>query len=64
MIARPCRTSSFQRFSVTMFPRRAPPSGELSQVTFPYGGYLRWSDASFTYSASTRTLREVQNRYL
>ena len=38
-------------------------SGELAQMTTPYGGYLRWSYAAYTLSGS-RTFREVQNRYL
>ncbi|MBM3813371.1 MAG: hypothetical protein FJW20_17235, partial [Acidimicrobiia bacterium] len=36
-------------------------SGELTKVTLPYGGDLRWEYRDFTYSAS-RTLREVQTR--
>jgi hypothetical protein len=38
-------------------------SGELNQVTTPYGGHLRWTFAPYTLSNS-RTWREVQNRYL
>jgi len=38
-------------------------SGELSQVTFPYGGHLRWAYNSITYW-SVRKQREVQTRYL
>jgi len=38
-------------------------SGELGQVTLPYGGYLRWVYRTFTYVGS-RTQREVQYRYL
>ncbi len=38
-------------------------SGELTQVTLPYGGHLRWHYRNFVYSGS-RTLREVDARYL
>ena len=38
-------------------------AAELNQVTFPYGGHLRWSYATANY-AGGRELREVQNRYL
>ncbi len=38
-------------------------SGELASVTFPYGGKIRWAYRPFTYVGS-RTLREVQNRYI
>jgi RHS repeat-associated protein len=38
-------------------------SGELSKVSFPYGGDLRWEYRDFTYT-SNRTLREVQYRKL
>ncbi len=38
-------------------------SGELTTATFPFGGKIRWAYRSFTYNSS-RTLREVQNRYL
>jgi hypothetical protein len=38
-------------------------SGELTQVTVPMGGKLRWTYRPFTYVGS-RTQREVQNRYL
>lgn len=38
-------------------------SGELDKVTFPYGGYFRWTYANETYAAN-RTVREVANRYL
>jgi len=36
---------------------------ELIQVTFPWGGYLKWDYASFAY-AGGRSLREVSTRYL
>ena len=36
---------------------------ELTQVTFPFGGYLKWDYASFAY-AGGRSLREVSARYL
>jgi len=38
-------------------------TGELTQVTFPYSGRLRWEYQSFTFSGN-KTVREVQNRYL
>jgi hypothetical protein len=38
-------------------------AGELTSVSFPYGGKIRWAHTGFTY-AGGRTLREVQNRYL
>jgi len=38
-------------------------SGELTKVTFPYGGELRWEYRTFTYT-SNRSLREVQHRKL
>jgi hypothetical protein len=38
-------------------------SGELTQVTFPYGGTMGWAYRNFTYTGS-RTLREVQTRNL
>ena len=38
-------------------------TGELLQMTTPYGGHLRWTYASETLSGS-RTFREVYNRYL
>jgi YD repeat-containing protein len=38
-------------------------AGELDQVTFPYGGHLRWVYQNFQY-AGGRTLREVSARYL
>ena len=38
-------------------------SGELNQVTTPYGGHLRWTFTPYTLSNS-RTWREVQYRYL
>jgi RHS repeat-associated protein len=37
--------------------------GQLSQVTTPYCGHLRWTYAPYTLSGS-RTYYEVQNRYL
>ena len=36
--------------------------GELTQVTTPYCGYLRWTYAQYTLSGTT--YNEVQNRYL
>ncbi|HXI43118.1 MAG TPA: RHS repeat-associated core domain-containing protein, partial [Bryobacteraceae bacterium] len=41
----------------------APGAGELTQVTLPTGGHLRWAYRSFTFNGS-RTQREVQTRYL
>ncbi len=38
-------------------------SGELTSVTSPLGGKIRWAYTPFTFSGS-RTLREVQDRYL
>ncbi len=38
-------------------------AGELTRVTFPYGGWLGWDYQDATY-AGTRTQREVQYRYL
>jgi len=38
-------------------------TGELTSVTFPYGGMIRWTYRNFTF-ASGETMREVQNRYL
>jgi RHS repeat-associated protein len=38
-------------------------AGELTKVTFPYGGWLRWDYQDATY-AGTRLQREVQYRYL
>ena len=37
--------------------------GDLTQVTFPYGGHIRWAYRNFTYTGS-RTLQEVAARYL
>ncbi len=42
----------------TSFTYDSAGSGELDKVTFPYGGYIRWAYAPFTYSGA-RTLREV-----
>ena len=39
-------------------------SGELTTLTTPLGGSFRWDYRSFTYSTGSRTLREVQYRYL
>ncbi len=36
-------------------------SGEMTQSTFPYGGYLKWAYGSVTYSSGF-TQREVQTR--
>jgi RHS repeat-associated protein len=43
-----------------------PYGGELTHVTFPYGGYLEWTYRDFTYTSATtpRTLREVSERRL
>jgi YD repeat-containing protein len=38
-------------------------SGEMSKVTFPFGGSIRWAYRSFTFTGS-KTVREVQYRYL
>ena len=42
----------------TSFSYDSSGSGELHQVTFPYGGHIRWAYGPFTYSGS-RVLREV-----
>jgi hypothetical protein len=42
----------------TSFSYDSSGSGELHQVTFPYGGHIRWAYGPFTYSG-TRTQREV-----
>ncbi len=55
----------------TSFTYDAAGSGELSKVTFPYQGYLRWTYANFQYTAPSdpnnstlgRTQREVSTRY-
>ncbi len=39
-----------------------PNSGELTQVTLPYGGHIRWTYTNEALSQST--VRTVQNRYL
>jgi RHS repeat-associated protein len=36
--------------------------GELTQVVFPYGGYIRWQYGSIAYAQAT--IRNIQNRYL
>jgi RHS repeat-associated protein len=38
-------------------------SGEMSKVTLPYGGIIRWAYRQFTYGGG-KTVREVQYRYL
>ncbi len=38
-------------------------AGELQQVTFPYGGHLRWHYRTFQY-ANSRSMREIDTRYL
>lgn len=38
-------------------------ASELTQVTFPWGGHLRWTYATANYAGS-RSLREVYTRYL
>ena len=55
----------------TSFTYDAAGSGELSKVTFPYHGYIRWTYANFQYTAPSdpnnstlgRTQREVSTRY-
>ena len=42
----------------TSFTYDSAGSGELTQVTYPYGGHIRWAYGPFTYSGS-RILREV-----
>jgi RHS repeat-associated protein len=42
----------------TSFTYDSTGTGELDQVTFPYGGHIRWAYGPFTYSGS-RVLREV-----
>lgn len=46
----------------TQFTYDAANAGELTQVTFPLGGHLRWDYLSATYDQST--VREVAARYL
>jgi RHS repeat-associated protein len=62
----PNLTTSFT-YNPTTDPNTNPPtqgySGELTQMTTPYGGHLRWAYTQYTLSGS-RTFREVQNRYL
>jgi YD repeat-containing protein len=38
--------------------------GELTQVTAPLGGILKWDYATYAYAAGGRSYREVQYRYL
>ncbi|MEZ5403816.1 MAG: RHS repeat-associated core domain-containing protein [Bryobacteraceae bacterium] len=38
-------------------------AGELTKVTFPYGGYFRWAYRDFSYSGG-RKIREVYRRYM
>ena len=47
----------------TSFTYDAGHSGELTNVTMPYGGQLGWAYGSFNYPAH-RTQREVTDRYL
>jgi len=47
----------------TYFAWDASGTGELTQVTTPYGGHLRWSYQANTLAGS-RAFREVQSRYL
>ncbi len=54
-------TNNFTSLTET-FAYGAGNTGELTQVTFPYGGYLRWEYGSVAYSQST--VREVANRYV
>jgi hypothetical protein len=42
---------------------RTNDSGQLTRVTFPYGGYLQWDYANFQY-ANQRYQTEVSRRYL
>ncbi len=46
----------------TSFGYDASNSGELTQVTFPYGGHMRWQYGATSYAQGA--LRGVQNRYL
>ena len=46
----------------TAFDYDAGNTGELTKVTFPYGGTLRWQYGDAAYTDTT--LREVQGRYL
>ncbi len=47
----------------TSFTYDSAGAGELLQVTFPYGGHIRWVYGNETL-ADNRTVREVTNRYL
>ncbi len=38
-------------------------NGELTQVTFPYGGHIRWAAGTFTYDGNV-SQPEVNSRYL
>ena len=40
------------------FAYQLPWTGELSQVTLPYGGYVRWNVATWNYTGN-RSLRDV-----
>ncbi|MEK7407925.1 MAG: hypothetical protein AAB225_22875, partial [Acidobacteriota bacterium] len=63
------QTSVLQSVTVTglsltrQFQYDAGGSGELTKITLPYGGYLRYAYRTFTYLGN-RTLREVEYRYL
>jgi RHS repeat-associated protein len=46
----------------TSFAYDSSNDGELTQVTFPYGGHMRWQYGSTAYAQCT--VRGVQNRYL
>ena len=48
---------------ITSFTYDPSGSGELTQVTYPYGGHIRWVYGNEMY-ASDRTVREVDARYL
>jgi len=54
----PSLTTSF-----TYNPVTGGDTGELTEMTTPYGGHLRWQYAALALSGS-RTFRQVQNRYL
>jgi len=57
------QTVTIPTVSLTHTFEYAAGAGELTKVTFPYGGSLRWAHRQFTYTGN-RTFREVQYRYL
>jgi hypothetical protein len=57
------QTSTQHNMNPITFAYDSGGSGELDEVTVPYGGHLRWTYAPYTL-ANTLTYREVQYRYL